>query len=129
MNGKGWYNIEIVQNRRFGCYCLDLTRFNKIAIQGTPQMAVDKEARAYQEYTHIVILSVPCPYTVGTIHTRPRRICHIYSTNIDSVQIMLHAKLYSQYSVCIFFHILLTLILVMNILFSVVFEINLKRAI
>ena len=41
----------------------DLTRFNKIAIQGTSQMAVDKEARAYRESTHIVILSVPCPYT------------------------------------------------------------------
>ena len=40
-----------------------LTRFNKIAIQGTPRMAVDKEARAYRESTHIVILSVPCPYT------------------------------------------------------------------
>ena len=35
---------------------VDLTRFNKIAIQGTPQMAVDKEARAYRESTHIVIL-------------------------------------------------------------------------
>ena len=40
-----------------------LTIFNKIAIQGTPQMAVDKEARAYRESTHIVIISVPCPYT------------------------------------------------------------------
>ena len=40
-----------------------LTRFNQISIQGTPQMAVDKEARAYRESTHIVILSVPCPYT------------------------------------------------------------------
>ena len=39
-----------------------LTRLNKIAIQGTPQMSVDKEARAYRESTHIVILSVPCPY-------------------------------------------------------------------
>ncbi len=33
---------------------LDLTRFNKIAIQGTPQMAVDKEAiclsRVYSYY-------------------------------------------------------------------------------
>ena len=38
-------------------------RFNKITIQGTHQMAVDKEARAYRESTHIVILSVPCPYT------------------------------------------------------------------
>ena len=28
---------------------------NKIAIQGAPQMAVDKEARADQESTHIVI--------------------------------------------------------------------------
>ena len=44
-------------------YLLHLTRFNKIAIQGTPQMAVDKEARAYRESTHIVILTVPCPYT------------------------------------------------------------------
>ena len=35
----------------------------KISIQGTPQMAVDKEARAYRESTHIVIISVPCPYT------------------------------------------------------------------
>ena len=26
-------------------------------------MTVDKEARAYRDYTHIVILSVPCPYT------------------------------------------------------------------
>ena len=25
-------------------------------------MAVDKEARAYRVSTHIVILSVPCPY-------------------------------------------------------------------
>ena len=30
-----------------------LTIFNKIAIQGTSQMAVDKEARAYRESTHI----------------------------------------------------------------------------
>ena len=41
----------------------DLTRFNKIAIQGTPQIAVDNEARPYRESTHIVILSLPCPYT------------------------------------------------------------------
>ena len=44
-------------------FFIDLTRFNKIVIQETPQMAVDKEARAYRESTHIVILSVPCPYT------------------------------------------------------------------
>ena len=37
-----------------------LTRFNKIAIQGTTQMAVDKEARAYRESTHIVIIIVTC---------------------------------------------------------------------
>ena len=37
--------------------------FNKIAIQGTPQMAVDSEAKAYRESTHIVILCVRCPYT------------------------------------------------------------------
>ena len=41
----------------------DLTRLKKIVIQGTPEMAVDKEARAYRESTHIVIISVPCPYT------------------------------------------------------------------
>ena len=29
-----------------------LTRFNKIVIQGTPQMAVDYEARAYRESTN-----------------------------------------------------------------------------
>ena len=40
-----------------------LTRFNKIAFQGTPQMAIDKDARAYRESIHIVILSVSCPYT------------------------------------------------------------------
>ena len=41
-----------------------LTRFNKIAINGTPQMAVDKEAIiAYRESTH-TILSVTCPYTM-----------------------------------------------------------------
>ena len=43
---------------------VDLTRFNKIAIQGTPQMAVDKEARAHRESTHIVIIIVTCPYTM-----------------------------------------------------------------
>ena len=37
--------------------------FNKISIQGSPQMAVDWEARSYRESTHIVIISVPCPYT------------------------------------------------------------------
>ena len=50
----------------YACVCLriqGLTRFNKIAIQGTPQMAVDEEARAYRESTHIVIVSVPRPYT------------------------------------------------------------------
>ena len=39
-----------------------ITRFNKIAIQGTHQMAVDKEARAYRESTH-TILRVTCPYS------------------------------------------------------------------
>ena len=43
---------------------VDVTRFNKIVIPGTPQMAVDKEARAHRESTHIVILSVSCPYTM-----------------------------------------------------------------
>ena len=43
--------------------CSFVTRFNKIAIQETAQMAVDKEARAYRESTHIVILSVTCSYT------------------------------------------------------------------
>ena len=40
-----------------------VTRFNKIAIQGTPQMTVDKEAIGFRESTHIVILCVPCSYT------------------------------------------------------------------
>ena len=40
-----------------------LTRFNKVAIKGAPQMAVDKEATvvAYRESTH-TILSVTFPY-------------------------------------------------------------------
>ena len=42
---------------------LDLTRFNKIAIQGTPRMAVENEARAYRESINIVIISVTSPYT------------------------------------------------------------------
>ena len=36
---------------------------NKIATLGTPHMAEDKAARAYRESTHIVILSLPYPYT------------------------------------------------------------------
>ena len=38
---------------------LDLTRFNKIAIQGTPQMAVDKEAISLSRVYLNTILSVP----------------------------------------------------------------------
>ena len=30
----------------------DITIFNKIVIQGTPQMAVDKDARAHRQSTH-----------------------------------------------------------------------------
>ena len=33
-------------------------------------MAVDKEARAYRESTHIVILSVPCPNTKCNLPSR-----------------------------------------------------------
>ena len=36
-----------------------LTRFNKIAIQGTPQMAVDKEAISLSRVYLNTILSVP----------------------------------------------------------------------
>ena len=39
----------------------DLTRFNKSAIQGAHQMAVDKEA--YRESTH-TILGVTSPYSM-----------------------------------------------------------------
>ena len=45
----------------------DLTRFNKIAIQGIPQMAVDKEVRAYRESTHTII-TVTFPYFMRTPH-------------------------------------------------------------
>ena len=31
------------------------SRFNKIAIQGTPEMAVDQEVRAYRETAHSII--------------------------------------------------------------------------
>ena len=39
-------SIPVVSSFHWGypIYHNDLTRFNKIAIQGTPQMAVDKEA-------------------------------------------------------------------------------------
>ena len=40
-------------------------RLIKIAIQGTPQMAVDKEARAYRESTHNII-TVIFPYFMCT---------------------------------------------------------------
>ena len=43
---------------------LDLTRFNKIAIQGAPQMAVDKEAislsRVYSYYSRSVPALILC---------------------------------------------------------------------
>ena len=46
------------------CYIGVLTRFNRIAIQGTPQMAVDTEAISLSRvYSYITILSVTCPYT------------------------------------------------------------------
>ena len=50
---------------------LYLTRFNKIAIQGTPQMAVDKEAIiCYRESTRTILsvtfLSVTFPYFMCT---------------------------------------------------------------
>ena len=45
------------------CYLVRcLTRFNKIVIQETPQMAVDKKLLAYQESTH-TIQSVNGPYS------------------------------------------------------------------
>ena len=56
--GRGWsvgiiYTIHI-HHTKFSRQFQDLTRFNKIAIQGTPQMAVDKEAiclsRVYSYY-------------------------------------------------------------------------------
>ena len=42
---------------------VDLTRFNKIATQGAPQMAVDKEVTAYREST-LTILSLTCAYSM-----------------------------------------------------------------
>ena len=41
--------------------CSDWRRFNKIAIQGIPRIAVDKEAGAYRESTHTII-TVTFPY-------------------------------------------------------------------
>ena len=54
---RGWVGVKFPGIKRY----VVLSRFNKIAIQGTPRMAVDYEARAYRESTHIVIiLSVTC---------------------------------------------------------------------
>ena len=45
----------LVNHFHFLILCIDLTRFNKIATQGAPQMAVDKEAnslsRVYSYYS------------------------------------------------------------------------------
>ena len=51
---------ECIRNRliEFAC-AIDLTRFNNIAIQGTPQMAVDKEAISLSRVYLNTILSVP----------------------------------------------------------------------
>ena len=54
-----------------------LTIFNKIAIKGTPQMAVDKDARAYRESTHIVILSVG-PYPALIINVTCLNLTLVY---------------------------------------------------
>ena len=49
------HNTSAEFRRRFQ----DLARFNKIAIQGTPQMAVDKEAISLSRVYLNTILSVP----------------------------------------------------------------------
>ena len=49
----GWKRISDEAVKKF------LTRFNKIAIQGTPQMAVDKEAISLSRVYLNTILSVP----------------------------------------------------------------------
>ena len=54
-------DLDVVYSNKL----LNLCPNKSVRIQGTPQMAVDKEARAYRESTHIlvVMISVPCPYT------------------------------------------------------------------
>ena len=52
LNGR-----PIVAMVHIGCHYL--TRFNKIAMQGTPQMAVDKEAISLSRVYLNTILSVP----------------------------------------------------------------------
>ena len=47
---------EVLINRTFDLDPVSLTRFNKTAIQGIPQMAVDKEAIAYRVSTHNIVI-------------------------------------------------------------------------
>ena len=46
---------------------VECRRVNKIAIQGTPQMAVDKEAISISTHT---FLSVSCPYFMCSVRAR-----------------------------------------------------------
>ena len=63
----------------------DLTRFNKVAIQGTPQMAVDKEARAYRESAHIFT-------TIGGLSSQicPQNLTKIYPCGPNSTAIIVY---------------------------------------
>ena len=58
-----WRTCRILWYTRIYSVHLDLTRFNKIAIQGTPQMAVDKEViRLSRVYSYDS--KYTCPYSM-----------------------------------------------------------------
>ena len=52
-------HLSFVKFGKQGWFRIDLTRFNKIATQGAPQMAVDKEAnslsRVYSYYSKFIL--------------------------------------------------------------------------
>ena len=54
-----WIEFEVILKNYISVCIIFLTRFNKIAIQGTPQMAVDKEAISLSRVYLNTILSVP----------------------------------------------------------------------
>ena len=77
-------NPRVEQNNK--SWNINLTRFNKLAMQGSPQMAVDKEA--YRESTHTII-SVTCPYSMW------RDICLFCSWRYSPLGEWIHSNIQS----------------------------------
>ena len=66
-----------------------LTRFNKIAIQVAPQMAVDKEAISLSRLYTNTILRVTCPYSMCNLPTT--RYLYILFLNILTLLACTHS--------------------------------------